>query len=139
MSVEWVKPKKSIGNRRAKVPFVSIANRDNSKIYFNSKVVRDILNNNRFIKIGIDAIKKRMYFKETTVNDIDSLRLVISNGGGTGTINISRITRKVVNVAGINKGDLQRYEVKQLKGNTYYADFTKPLDNMKGEIVNDWE
>jgi len=63
MSVEWVKPKKSIGNRRAKVPFVSIANRDNSKIYFNSKVVRDILNNNRFIKIGIDAIKKRMYFK----------------------------------------------------------------------------
>jgi|AntRauTorckE6833_2_1112554.scaffolds.fasta_scaffold00194_53 hypothetical protein len=139
MSVEWVKPKKSIGNRRAKVPFVSIANRDNSKIYFNSKVVRDILNNNRFIKIGIDAIKKRMYFKETTVNDIDSLRLVISNGGGTGTINISRITRKVVNVAGINKGDLQRYEVKQLEGNTYYADFTKPLDNMKGEIVNDWE
>jgi hypothetical protein len=55
------------------------------------------------------------------------------------SINISRITRKVVNVAGINKGDLQRYEVKQLEGNTYYADFTKPLDNMKGEIVNDWE
>lgn len=139
MAIKWVKREKSIKHKRTIVPFVSISHRDQSKIYFNSKVVKDLLNGNKFIKIGIDALKKRMYIKETTVNDSDSLKLVITNSGGSGTVNIKRIVDKVIKVAGVNKGNLQRYEVKKLEGNTYYADFTKPMDNMKGEILRDWE
>lgn len=140
MSVTWLKQNRKRGyERRENKAFVTISDKNSNKIYLSSKTMKDLLNNNKHVKIGVDNLKKRMYIKQTTVNDINAMRVRTPSKNSSGVINSTRIARKLVKVAGIAKNDKQRYEIQKLKDGLYYADFTKPMDDMKGEVINDWE
>jgi len=140
MSVTWLKQNKKRGyERKENKAFITISDKNSNKIYLSSKTMKDLLNNNKYVKIGVDNLKKRMYIKQTTVNDINAMRVRTPSKNSSGVINSTRIARKLVKVAGIAKNDKQRYEIQKLKNGLYYADFTKPMDDMKGEVINDWE
>jgi hypothetical protein len=140
MSVTWLKQNKKRGyERKENKAFITISDKNSNKIYLSSKTMKDLLNNNKYVKIGVDNLKKRMYIKQTTVNDINAMRVRTPSKNSSGVINSTRIARKLVKVAGIAKNDKQRYEIQKLKDGLYYADFTKPMDDMKGEVINDWE
>jgi len=140
MSVTWLKQNKKRGyERKENKAFITISDKNSNKIYLSSKTMKDLLNNNKYVKIGVDNLKKRMYIKQTTVNDINAMRVRTPSKNSSGVINSTRIARKLVKVAGIAKNDKQRYEIQKLKDGLYYADFTKPMDDIKGEVINDWE
>lgn len=139
MSEVWIKQKKRGGSgSKSKKPFVTISNKNATKIYLSSKTMQELLNNNKHVKIGVDNIKKRMYIKQTTVNDVNAMKVKKSTESKAGVINSTKVAEKLTNVAGIKKNDTQRYELKELKNGLYYADFTEPMDDMKGEVLNDW-
>jgi len=140
MGEVWIRPNAyRAGNGRGKVPFVSLSNKEKSTMYFNTKLMQDLLNDNKYVKIGIDNIKKRMYIKQTTFNDIHSIKLNKNTNNKGAVITKMSLVNKLINVAGINVGDIQRYQVHKENGNLYYVNFNKPMSSMKGEIINDWQ
>jgi hypothetical protein len=140
MNVKWIKQKRAKSYKtKGNKSFVTISNKNTNKLYFSSKAMKELLNNNKHVKIGVDNIKKKMYIKQTTVNDINAMKVRTPSSSNSGVINSTRIARKMAKVAGIAKNDKQRYELKEIKDGLYEADFTKPMDEMEGEIINDWE
>jgi len=139
MGIVWIEPNAYRAGGRGNYPFISISTKGNSRIYFNTKVMKNCLKENKYVKIGIDNIKKRMYIKQTTMNDIHAIRLNKKTNNKGAVITKNALVNRIVDVAGINKGDLQRYKVEKESDTLYYVNFNKPVSKMKGEVINEWQ
>jgi uncharacterized protein (UPF0371 family) len=139
MAINWIRMRKGQTKSKSKSPFISISNGTHPSLYFNSRTMSEYLNHNKHIKLGVNNLKKKLYIKQSTVNDIHAIKINKSKRSNGGTITKGSLVSKIAVVAGIKKNDIQRYKLQKESNTLFYVDFTRPMDNIEGGIINDWE